>query len=156
MTTRRGSASGLRARSPIWSGKSSASTVFRSQYWHRSIDITWVLAWQPAVLCSRCQSVNQSVTHSPSPLCFLDPHAPFATFTHLSRFCDATVVVVVVVLDTVVVTLAGADDVLLLHVRAAVVVLVVVVVALARARVLKRVVVEAPLHLARLPETTQV
>ena len=62
--------------------------------------------------------------------------------------------VVVVVLDTLVVTLAGADDVLLL---ALVVVLVVVVVVLARARVLKRVVVvEAPVHLTRLPETMQV
>ena len=66
-------------------------------------------------------------------------------------------VVVAVVLDTLVVTLAGADDVLLPHVRSGVVVLVVVVVVLARARVLKRVVVvEAPLHLTRLPETMQV
>ena len=65
---------------------------------------------------------------------------------------------VVVIADTLVVTLAGADDVLLLRVRSGVVVLVVVVVVLARARVLKRVVVvvEAPLHLTRLPETMQV
>ena len=60
-------------------------------------------------------------------------------------------VVIVVVLDTVVVTLAGA---VLLGLRPPVVVLVVVVVVVAR--VLKRVVVEAPLHLTRLPETMQV
>ena len=96
-------------------------------------------------------SLTHSLTHSPSPLIFTDPHLPFATFTHLSRFCDTTVVVIVVVLDTVVVTLAGA---VLLGLRPPVVVLVVVVVVVAR--VLKRVVTEAPLHLTRLPETTQV
>ena len=69
--------------------------------------------------------------------------------------CNLEVSVVIVVLDTLVVTLAGADDVLLLS--PVVVVVVVVVVVLARARVLKRVVVvEAPVHLTRLPETMQV
>ena len=96
---------------------------------------------------SHTHSLTHSLTHSPSPLNFTCPHLPFTTFTHLSRFCNATVVVVVA--DALVVTLAGADDVLLLSL--VVVVLVVVVVVLARARVLK-----APVHLTRLPKTMQV